>query len=536
MKKFISLLIALVLLVSMFALPTFALADESDSDADEAPARELALDPEAFIAAFAKYVIAENSDFNVEMNAKFQLKQTWLDDAAKVHELFGDGEDGIRYILLPEEDSELEDTDENKFTVTYKPGAHAKLDAENNAPAEIAEKVLKTKHVTLKSATTFEAAEGFVFAGWKTTVAYDGSDKDALYRAGDKFAMPDHDVVVEAQWEEKPESGEVEPDYTYPVNDIICLEYCTPSDDPKDEHWTRVKATDTISLQTSGYWMFRYVVVDGEKGDVTKDENVITDYNTQAFKDALYDEPTNTYHREKIALKRFAVDTSAPEIALSSSMRTKMDDGLTVGTSYTVPTSLDITDSSSTTVTYKVYRHSGNGATNGEGEEWVQIYDSAADVKVLEGGESYISIAGAINPLSSDVTAEGYYRYKVVYTVKDAAGYYAVKDASKTHGSFDEEADEYGYHPVLLLRVKLSDEGVKTKARMDAWKIVLFVVAGLSAVGIVVLLVVKPKQATEGDARVGSVSAPADTATGEVADTSADATAEEATDGTDDAE
>lgn len=513
-KKFFSLLIALVLLASMFALPTFALADESEPDADEAPARELALDPEAFIAAFAKYVIAENSDFNVEMSPKFQLNQTWLDDAEKVHELFGDGENGIHYILLPAEDDEVEDVDGNKFAVTYKAGAHAKLDEENNAPADVVEKVLKTKHVTLKSATTFEAAEGYVFAGWKTSVDYDGSDKDVLYRAGDKFAMPAHEVVVEAQWAEKPAEGEVEqPDYTYPVNDIICLEYCTPSDDPKDEHWSRVKATDTISVQTTGDWMFRYVVVDGEKGDVTEDENVITNYNTEAFKEALYDASTNTYAREKIALRRVAVDTSAPEIALSSSMRTKMVDGLKVGTSYSVPTSLDITDSSSTTVTYKVYRHSGNGAktTTGIGEQWVLIYDSAADVKVQEGGESYITSSGSINPISSDVTSDGNYRYMIIYTVEDAYGYYAVKDASKTHGEFDLADDEYGYHPVLMLGVSLSDSGAKAKAKMEAWKIVLFVVAGLSAVGIVVLLVVKPKQATGDDPRVGSANVAAET-------------------------
>ena len=522
MKKFISLLIALVLLVSMFALPAFALAEETTPDTPETgdgeeTAREpLTIDVAEFIKQFEELVINNNKGLYVEMSKEFKLNQEWINDEEKVHALFGDD---IIYRVLPKEDSEVEDTDENKFTVTYKAGGEgAKADQ-----TDVKETFLKTKHVTLKAKTTFEAAEGFVFAGWKTTVTYKGEtsqDGDVLYRAGEQFAMPAANVEVVAQWLPKAEEGadQEEPDYTYDVNDKICLEYCTPTDDPRDENWKRVAANSEITLETSGWWMFRYVVVDGTK-DISDNDAVLIHYNTGDFRETLLDEENNVYLWEKVSLKRYAVDTSNPEIALSSSMKTKMDNGLTAGTGYSVPTSLDITDSSDTTVTYTVWRHSGNGAKKASDEGWVQIYDSAADDKVLEGGENYITASGTINPLTSDETADGYYRYKIVYSVRDNNGYFGVdKNKLGENGIIDESGE---FHPVLLLGVKLSDAGAKEKARMEAWKIVLFVIAGLSAVGIVVLLVIKPKQEVAGDSRVSSVS-DADAKASDTADTSSD--------------
>lgn len=540
MKKFFSLLIAMVLLVSMFALPTFALADDADAPStDEATRWVIDLSDDAFAAfvtAFEKYVIERNAGLYVEMSSKFQLNSAlkndegevthdWLKDEEAIHELFPN----INYIILPDSLSSEELEEKEQHTITYSFGAEGANFAAEGATVPTTGNYKVSQHVTLPAAV--DADDAHVFAGWLVPVTYDGKDSDPLlYRAGDQFVMPDHEIEVVASWLPKAENADEQekPVYKYPKNDIICVEYCSNTDDPKDEHWSRVKASDTFSMQTSGWWMFRYVVVDGENGDITKDDAVLTPYNTDEFKAYMSEkngEEVTEYNWEKFCLKRYAVDTSSPEIALSSSMKTKMADGLKVGTAYSVPTSLDITDSSSTTVTYKVYRHSGNGAKTTDGDEWVLIYDSAADVKVQEGGEKYITVGGSINPISTDVTTDGNYRYMIVYTVKDANGYYAVKDDTKTnHGDYDYQDDETGYHPVLMLGVSLSDSGAKAKAQMEAWKIVLFVIAGLSAVGIVVLLVIKPKQETAGDSRVGSVNnAPAEAKSSEAtvtADTS----------------
>ena len=483
----------------MFALPTFALADEPTTDE---PARELNLDVAAFAAKFAEYVVAENPGLYVEMGEEFQLNQEWLKDEAKVQALFP----GINYRVLPDE-QDVEDVEENKFTLTYKPGDHAKLNDET-AQADITKQILKTKHETLNSATTFEVeSTDFEFAGWKVVYTPTGeATKTEYYRAGDVFVMPACTVEATAMWKAK--DGENGFEFTYEINDIICIEYCTPSDDPRDEHWTRERADKTIKLETAGWWMLRYVVVDGEKGDITDKDAIITSYNTDSFKNAIKDGP---YTRESFYLKRYAVDTSNPESALSDAMKTTMNDGLTVNKPYTVVTSLKITDSSTTTVTYTVWRYSGaNGFNNSEGAtnsgEWVQIYDSAAKSgeRVLEGGEAYISAGGVITPVAGDVTENtSLYRYKVVYTVKDANGYFGVGKELDVNGETDSETGEF--HPVLMMGVKLSKEDAASKEKMEVWKIILFVIAGLSAVGIVLLLVIKPKQATESGARVSAV-------------------------------
>lgn len=528
-KRFFSLLIALVLLVSMFALPVFAFAAEATPDTeegkDEATKREpLSLVAADFIAKFKELVLDANKGLYVEMNTEFKLNQEWLDDVKKVHDLFP----GINYIVLPDED--FEDADED-HKITYSMGNteegtnHAKN--KDSKPADGTYK--ESQHVTLPSA--YEAEEGYEFGGWLLPVAYDGGavgddgillgeTKYYLYRAGDKFAMPGKDIQALAYWYQKEttddpdkdtdgEEGaaavaEEKYDYTYPANDIICIEYCSPSDEPKDEHWSRKVATESISLQTAGWWLLRYVVVDGESS-IDDDDAVITSFNGEDFKEALLDKDKNVYDWGQIALYRYAVDTKNPEITLSESMKTTMKDGLKVGTNYTIPTSLTITDSSSTSVTYVVYRYDGaNGFDTAAGAtnkgEWVAIYDSAADVKILEGGEDYFSASGVIKPIAADVTDNAnLYRYKVVYSVKDANGYFGIAKEENDENGF---TDESGFHPTLYLGVQFSKQDAETKAKIEAWKIVLYVIAGLSAIGIVVLLFIKPKQALEGDARV----------------------------------
>ena len=551
MKRFISLLIALVLLVGTFALPTFALAEGTETPDAPDVGEEVARDVDFSVDAFKKYIIDNNKGYFVEMGKEFKLNLSWTDKATVegeddiVRELLKD-EDALHalfpgelhYIVLPDEE-DVEDNDDNRFTVTYKAGGEGAAEDQK----DVSEDFLKTKHVTLKSAATFEANEKYEFVGWLAPVDYDGTLLEEgvyyLYRAGDQFSMPAADIEVVAYWYLKDtdddEAEEVEKadleeklEFTYPVNDIICLEYCSPSDDPKNENWTRVKADSEISLNASGFWMFRLVVVDGEKNDISDDDSVLTPYNSEDFiakrlrKDGVNGE--EVYHWEEFTLTRYAVDTTKPEIALSSSMKSKMEDGLTVGTTYSISTSLTITDSSNTTVTYKVYRQEASGgAVKGDGDSWKLIYDSAAETRVVEGYESYISSSGTINPQSEDVTTEGNYRYKIVYSVKDANGFFGVAESEEAENGTKDESGEF--HPTLYLGVKLDEQGQKHKQKMEIWKIILFVIAGLSAVGIVVLLFIKPKQEVVGDSRVSGVdSADGDSDGDVVDDTSTDDT------------
>ena len=532
-KRFISLLVALVLLVSIFALPTFALADE-DVTTPGTDAEKRVLDFN--LEAFKSLVVEKNAGLYVEMSKNFKLNQEWLKSEEDVQSLFGDK---INYLVLPDarDDDDIGE-EEEKYTVTYDGGEHAAKNTEDGDATEtetaITAEYYAGKHVTLKNAATFEAEEGWEFVGWLVPVNYKGTDnKDSvdeyyLYRADDKFVMPAEDITVVAYWYPAETKGDSDSDvaasaeaeakleFSYPLNDIICLEYCSPSDEPRDDNWTRVKADDPISLQASGWWLLRYVVVDGTK-EISDDEAVITPYNTGEF---LEKRTSGEYTWEDFCLYRYAVDTAHPELALSSSMKTKQNEGLTAGTNYTIPTSLTITDSSSTTTTYKVYRHdsaSGAGAQDRTSDGWKLIYDSETGVE--EGYSDYISAGGVITPLKLDETAEGAYRYMIVYSVKDANGYFGVaEDAEDTNGYFD--GDEF--HPVLLLGVKLSKTAQQSKERMEAWKIVLYVIAGLSAVGIVVLLCIKPKQAVENDTRFAAVSGSADAKADEVADSSPD--------------
>ena len=515
MKRFISLLIALVLLVSMFALPTFALAEEETPDVEE-QARMLTFSTQAFI----DYVVNNNKGYFIEMGKEFKLNLSWTEPAEEegkddvVHnlleevdalkELFGND---LNYLVLPSEDLMPDaNVDHNKTDIIYK-----SIDPETEEETEKkdGDGYLEYKHITLQSSTYFTAPEGYVFAGWRTNVDYDGTilpeGQTVLYRAGDKFSMPyvNYDeennvkgkIEIYAQWAEEVEGEkQPEPEYTYPKSDIICLEYCSPSNDPKDENWTRVEAGSEITLDSTGFWMFRLVVIDGES-TIDDDDAVITPYNTQEFKDDRLrknDNGEEVYHWEEFTLTRYAVDTTNPEVALSSTMKTKMKDGLTVGTNYSISTSLTITDSSSAPATYVVYRHSSaNGATKDVKEGWVQIYDSTTKT-VTEGYESYISASGTINPQPEDVTTGENYRYMVVYSVKDANGYFGV-------GADDDEngyTDESGFHPTLYLGVKPNEKDIDSKKKMEIWKIILFVIAGLAAVGIVVLLFIKPKDET----------------------------------------
>ena len=248
------------------------------------------------------------------------------------------------------------------------------------------------------------------------------------------------------------------PDAKY---DQIYVEYCRPSESSqgKDTWDHSTKITDGISISTSGWWKFRLVVKDG------------TDTSKVLCKSA--------------AFVRYAEDTTNPVVELSSDMIKKHEEGLTSGVTYTVSTSLsypDDSNSSSKTVTYVIQKK-----VNGD---WVTIYDSVSR-EVTKGYESFVSTSGVITPADEDIRADKTAVYKVVYTVTDSYGYHGVADAES----------KVEHKPELELFVKAPESNGNKVSAVDVWKIILYVIAGLSAVGIVVLLCVKPKQKTEQPAR-----------------------------------
>ena len=171
-------------------------------------------------------------------------------------------------------------------------------------------------------------------------------------------------------------------------------------------------------------------------------------------------------------------------------MKNKQADGLTVGVKYSISTGLEIDDCSDYDVTYVVYKMIGVGAEGADEEGWILIYDSTLNSgeRVTEGYTDCISQNGEITPLAKDVTGE--YVYKIVYTVVDDWGNVGVHYEKDDD---DENVGEPESFVAMMLEVKAA-QVVNTKDPIDAWKIVLYVVAGLAAVGIVVLLLIKPKQ------------------------------------------
>ena len=239
--------------------------------------------------------------------------------------------------------------------------------------------------------------------------------------------------------------------------DEIYVEYCRPSESSqgKDTWDHSTKITEGISISTSGWWKFRLVVKDG------------TD--------------TSKVLCKSDAFVRYAEDTTHPVVELSSDMVKKHEEGLTSGVTYTVSTSLsypDDSNSSSKTVTYVIQKK-----VNGE---WVTIYDSVKR-EVTKGYEGYVSTSGVITPADEDIRADKTAVYQVVYSVVDSYGFHGVADSEST----------VEHNPKLELFVKAPEsKGGKANAVLIG-KIILYVIAGLSAVGIVVLLCIKPKQKTE---------------------------------------
>lgn len=386
------------------------------------------------------------------------------------------------------------DEAEATFKVTYNAGDQG----EGTAPEEKSYK--QGAEVTLAAKTAFKVKKGYEFAGWKV------SGNDTVYKAGDKFTMPANDVTVTAVWQEahkveivasklndflkediaklKFEMGDVkfgaklmetaanvkeafsgikyvdeDTDTEKKAdNDKIYIEYCRPSESPKGQAtWqNKAKITDEIRISSSGWYLFRIVVKDS------------TDTNVLATSEPFC---------------RYAEDTRRPVVALSSTMKTKVANGLVATKSYDIPTSgltSGSTDEmSSTTVNFKIYKFV-NGAWTTE-----PIYDSKTK-EIAKGYEKFVSSSGAITPSNDDISSDPV--YKVVYSVTDAYGFSGVENKDNW-ANYDASLE---FNPEMLLKVVPAE--TEKKSPVNVWEIVLFCIAGAAAIGIVVLLFIKPKQ------------------------------------------
>lgn len=500
MKRIFCVLIALVLTVGMFAVTATAAAEDVGQGTESERVVTFHFDK------FKEYVLDPTHPYYVEMNSKFMLDNKWWEDSDKVHEIF----EGINYRVQPAEKEDLPDDEADSpdaHTVTY-----AEYDSEKTAtPTPQAVKHLETKHFALPSAPiakTSEPAEGEAgtpvayFAGWEITAA-NGDDLpvwlQGTFAPGANIAMPAFDITVTGVWKDTEEEAEsaVLPD------DVIYMLYVNPNGVPNSDmkDWLRCKVTSNFNLSAEGGWHFRFAVVDGAKESQSnytfKFDDVLT--TTYAEVEKLLEqadtEGRTVSDEEAKAVNGtiiyYVEDTTPPKVKLSDAQKNKVADGLTVGTAYTVSTSLTITDCSSYTVTYIVYKKVADN-TEGAVDGWLQIYDSKSR-EVTEGYENNITSGGVITPLAEDVTGEAV--YKIYYTVVDnVSGKVAVEDAPEGTESTEE------YHPTMLLKVNPDPTAPQGPTGVQIWQIILYVIAGLSAVAIVVLLCIKPKQ-TVSDAR-----------------------------------
>lgn len=514
MKRFLSILIVLALMVSLFAVGAVAFAEDSH-DEETGPSHKVTFN----FDKFKQYVLDVDRDYYLEMDSKFMLNNKWWQDAAKVQEIFT----GINYRVQPAEDIKDEDGNEKtepKYTVHYAEYDATKTD--DTAPSD--ESWLETRHFDLPRAPQAklnepaeEGAEGTpvaYFAGWKIEATEPSNELpvclQGTFAAGATIAMPAFDITVTGVWKETEEEAkdEVKPD------DVIWLLYVSPSGSVTDDmdNWSRQRVTSSINLASEGEWNFRFAVVDGAKVAASSDytfkyDDVLTTTYAEVEKLIEQADAEGTTVDDAAAeavngtLTYYVQDTTAPKAELSASQIKTTDEGLTVGTAYSISTSLDVTDCSSYDVTYIVYKKVGTAVVGADSEGWLQIYDSKK-AEVAEGYENNITTGGVITPLDEDVTGDSV--YKIVYTVVDrVSGKQAVKDTLGNAETTEE------YHPTMLLKVKANPDDASAAASVNVWKIVLYVIAGLSAVGIIVLLFVKPKQ-VKADARYNSNAVNAD--------------------------
>ncbi|MCM1042987.1 MAG: hypothetical protein NC350_02115 [Corallococcus sp.] len=221
---------------------------------------------------------------------------------------------------------------------------------------------------------------------------------------------------------------------------VVSFEYLAPNDYYNEKSEWSSQST-SISATTLGQWRFRYVIKDRAGNEVT----------------------SNHFTRE------VTKGATAPEITLTSSQLKVQTTGTTAGKTYTIPTPTVSGIGCSASYTYKVSK-----LVDGK---YVVILDS--DTKeVTEGYESFITSNGVLTPAANEITTRTgdtiNYIYKVDY----------------------EAVDDYGFVNTLTLNILTTAPDAETSA-VDIWKIVFIVIACLSAVGLILLIFIKPKQKTE---------------------------------------
>ncbi len=274
--------------------------------------------------------------------------------------------------------------------------------------------------------------------------------------------------------------------------DKICVEYYTPSQDREGDGTT--VSSGTVKFSTVGMWSFRYVVKSNDGEDVYGKSDFIhvqiADQTApQITPTADSSASTGTKDEENSNTIYYTKKESAEKT------------GLTAGTNFSVKSYsyyYTVEDTSSISYTY-VIKKLVNGA-------WTEIYNST-DKVVAEGYEDYVTTGGTITPKTEDITGSAV--YQIVYTIKDANGYVGVNalpkvEAGKTSvksGSYyiSSKFSEMSLDEMLTLNLAVNEptktDSTDSTSGVSAWKIILYVIAGLSAAGIVVLLVVKPRDA-----------------------------------------
>lgn len=463
MKKFFGLFIAVLLIVSLFATSAIAFAEEEtvavtgisfakSSQTYEVGSRTFnvsaAVEPSNASEKGVLYAMADAS----------KDKGVTVDSTGKVT-VSKDAEEGTYEIIATAKADEA-------FTATYTLTLIARHEVSYDNDV-FQEQVIAQEHANLN----VYMDRNFMFVN-------DWINNSAKVQA----IFPGIFYQVEADNEgfEESDSKPYDKDAEY---DTIYVEYCKPGESPTRTEWTSCKVTSTFSLETEGYWSFRFVV----KNHNGTETLATSDYFT-----------------------RYAKDNKHPVIELSTSMKNKVDSGLVAGEGYTPSTSLDITDnnSSTVTVTYTISKFAKSGTTVNIYDEtakeytskklsedtWIKIYDSKTNW-VHKDYTEFVNTSGRITPSANEITTEKI--YKITYSAKDTNGYFGIAGEPEDGGEYEEA------HPEMLLSVvapKNTDDGGN---KVEAWKIVLYVIAGLSAVGIVVLLCIKPKDATEA-ARAGA--------------------------------
>ncbi len=264
---------------------------------------------------------------------------------------------------------------------------------------------------------------------------------NAFVSAGDAFVMP-------SSWAElvtilTEDTAVVTDDEGDASNNLemltITLEYCAPSDYYDDAEWSSVDIDDDFDLDELGVWVFRFVVTDMAGNSTTSD-----------------------------AFERTVRSIGDPSITLSTTDLAATSDGITAGVQYTIPTPAATDCLGVTLVTYYTVYKLVDG-------EYVEIFDSETEV-VTEGYEDYITV-GYLTPGADEesqiVNASYEYLYTIVYRVTDANGLTAEE--------------------TLEVRINATTE-LTGLASLTTWEWVLIAVSVASAVGIVCLLVIKPKK------------------------------------------